>query len=521
VRLVQVMVPPGKRDAVLRTLDDEGIDYVVADETSNREYTASITFPLPQAAVEPVLERLHEAGLDREAYTVVLNAETVISRRFDDLVERYEADDENGDRIAREELAARARSLAPNWRTFAIMTIVSSVVATAGLLLDSPAVVVGSMVIAPLIGPAMATSTGSVVDDRELLRRGVKQQVAGGVLAVLAAAAFAILLRTTHIVPLETTDIFAIGEVRERLVPDVLSLVIALGAGAAGALSLSTGVSTALVGVMIAAALVPPTAVVGIGLAWGSPRTVTGAVVLVLVNFLSVNFAALAVLWAMGYRPKGWLRYEEARVGTLKRIAALGAALLVLSTLLAGVTYSSYRTSAFGEETQVVVDDVLGEHAALERISITISYEETFPFTRPERVTVVVGHPPGSETPALAGRLAERINTISDTPFRPDRPVAVEVRYVVVERATAADRSTGVDRVTAGTPFDPVPADRSADAAGAEADRAGAGDRHRRRAVADVAPNYPEREGRSGSQSTVSTARSRTASTFSSSVTLM
>ncbi len=441
------MVPPGKRDAILRTLDEEGIDYVVAEETSNREYTASVTFPLPQAAVEPVLESLHEAGLDREAYTVVLNAETVISRRFDDLVDRYEEGEENGDRIAREELAARARSLAPSWRTFTIMTVVSSVVATAGLLLDSAAVVVGSMVIAPLIGPAMATSTGSVVDDRELLVRGVKQQVVGGVLAVVAATIFAGLLRTGHIVPLETADVFAIDEVRERLVPDVLSLVIALGAGAAGALSLSTGVSTALVGVMIAAALVPPTAVVGIGLAWGSPRTVSGALVLVLVNFLSINFAALAVLWATGYRPRGWLRDEEARVATLKRIAALGAALLVLSTLLAGVTYSTYRTAAFEEDTRAAVGATLDDYERLERISITVRYEETFPFTRPEQVTVVVGHPPGSDTPALAGRLAERLGPITSTPFRANRPVTVEVRYVVVQRARSA---TNEDRTAAG-----------------------------------------------------------------------
>ena len=443
------MVPPGKREAILRTLDDEGIDYVVSEETSNREYTASVTFPLPQAAVEPVLERLHDAGLEREAYTVVLNAETVISRRFEDLVDRYEEDGENGRRIAREELAARARSLAPDWRTFLVMTAVSSVVATAGLLLDSAAVVVGSMVIAPLIGPAMATSTGSVVDDRELLLRGVKLQVAGGVLAVLAAATFAALLRTAQVVPLSAADVFSIGEVRERLVPDVLSLVIALGAGVAGALSLSTGVSTALVGVMIAAALVPPTAVVGIGLAWGSPRTVSGAFVLVLVNFLSINFSALAVLWVMGYRPRGWLRREEARTATLKRIAALGAALLVLSSLLAGVTYGSYRTAAFEEETRETVDDALAAHDGFERLSIEITYEETFPFSRPDRVIVTVGHPPGGETPALAADLAERIDGITDTPFRSDRPISVEVRYVTVDR-TPTDRTAGLDTGGAG-----------------------------------------------------------------------
>ena len=446
------MVPAGKRESILRALDDEGIDYVVTDETSSREYTATVTFPLPSAAVEPVLERLREVGLDRDAYTVVLDAETVISRRFDDLVERYEEGEENGDRIAREELAARARSLAPTWRTFVIMTAISAIVATAGLLLDSAAVVVGSMVIAPLIGPAMATSTGSVVDDRELLLRGVKLQVAGGVLAVVAAAGFAALLRAAHVVPLEAADVFAIDEVRERLVPDVLSLVIALGAGAAGALSLSTGVSTALVGVMIAAALVPPTAVVGIGLAWGSPRTVSGAFVLVLVNFLSINFAALAVLWLTGYRPESWFRQEEARTATIKRIVTLGVALLALSTLLAGVTYGTYRTATFEEDTRLAVDDALADYEDLERLSLTVAYEETFPFSRPERVTVTVGHPPGQEIPELAGRLAERIETLDDSLLRDDGPITVEVRYVAVDVGTSTDRTASAANVDPGSP---------------------------------------------------------------------
>jgi len=446
------MVPAGKRESILRALDDEGIDYVVTDETSSREYTATVTFPLPSAAVEPVLERLREAGLDRDAYTVVLDAETVISQRFDDLVERYTEEEENGDRIAREELAARARSLAPTWRTFVFMTAVSAIVATAGLLLDSAAVVVGSMVIAPLIGPAMATSTGSVVDDRELLLRGVKLQVAGGVLAVVAAAGFAAFLRAAHVVPLEAADVFAINEVRERLVPDVLSLVIALGAGAAGALSLSTGVSTALVGVMIAAALVPPTAVVGIGLAWGSPRTVSGAFVLVLVNFLSINFAALAVLWLTGYRPESWFRREEARAATLKRIATLGVALLVLSTLLAGVTYGTYRTATFEEDTRLAVDGALANYEDLERLSLTVTYEETFPFSRPDRVTVTVGHPPGQETPELAGRLAARIEALDDPLLRDDGPITVEVRYVAVDVGTSTDRTAAAANVDPSSP---------------------------------------------------------------------
>lgn len=78
-----------------------------------------------------------------------------------------------------------------------LVTAVSAIVATAGLLPDSPAVVVGSTVIAPLIGPAMAASVGTVVNDPELALRGVKLQTLGGVVAIGAATAFALLIRTT------------------------------------------------------------------------------------------------------------------------------------------------------------------------------------------------------------------------------------------------------------------------------------------------------------------------------------
>jgi len=426
------MVPAGKREAVLAALDEEGIDYALTDETSNREYAALVSFPLPKEAVEPVLQDLREAGLERDAYTVVVDAETVVSRRFERLEEEY-GDGENGDRIAREELVARAADLAPRLRTYVGMTVLSAIVATAGLLLDSPAVVVGSMVIAPLIGPAMATSVGTVVDDDELFERGVRLQVLGGVLAVAAAAVFAFALRVTGLLPLSPDEVFAISEVRERLAPDVLSVVIAIAAGGAGALSLSSGVSSAIVGVMIAAALVPPTAVVGIGLAFGRPVSVAGATVLVLVNFLSINAAALAVLWRAGYRPVSIFDLDEARTATRRRVAVLVVGLVVLSAFLGAVTVASQQSAAFEDEVRTIVADVAAEED-LHRVSTTISYDG-FPVRRPEQVTVVLGYEPGVDPPRVGERLAARINAVEAGPFGvADPPVEVEVRYVVVER---------------------------------------------------------------------------------------
>ncbi|MEF8774428.1 MAG: DUF389 domain-containing protein, partial [Halobacteriales archaeon] len=201
MRLVHVTIPAGKREAVTRTLEDAGVEYVLSDETGGSEFTAVATFPLPSGAVEPVLDDLRDAGLSEETFTVVLKAETVISRKFDQLQAEYEDGEESEERIAREELQARAAELVPDTTNYVALTVVSVLIATAGLLLDSPATVVGSMVIAPLIGPAMATSVGTVLDDRDLFRDGVRMQAYGFPLAVVTATAFALLVRYGGLVP--------------------------------------------------------------------------------------------------------------------------------------------------------------------------------------------------------------------------------------------------------------------------------------------------------------------------------
>ena len=430
MRLVEVMIPAGKRAAVIRALDEEGIDYVVTDETSGREYTAVATFPLPVAAVEPVLERLREAGIDEGTYTVIVDAETVISRRFEQLEETYaEESERTGDRISRQELQSKATDLVSGIETYVLMTVLSAVIATAGLLLDSPATVVGSMVIAPLIGPAMSAAVGTVVDDDELFRRGVRLQALGVVLAVGSAAAFAAGLRALNLVP-PGLDPLALAEVSERLAPNVLVLAVALGAGVAGIVSLMTGVSAALVGVMIAVALIPPAAAVGIGIAFGIPRLAVGAGVLVLVNVLSINLAALVMLWYEGYRPERWFREDEARAALVKRAALLVAAIALLSVFLGGVTYDTYvATTTEGEIRSAVGDELASVDDDLDLLELEIERSGTLPPQTTDRVVVTVGVPPGTAVESLATRLDTRIEaTIGES-------VVVEVRQMTVQRS--------------------------------------------------------------------------------------
>ncbi|AFZ73458.1 TIGR00341 family protein [Natronobacterium gregoryi] len=427
MRLVQLTVPTGKRETVLETLEDRGIDYVVTDEESKREYTAVVYFPLPSPAVEPVLDELQETGIDEDAYTVVVDAETVVSRRFASLREEYENGDVESDRISRQELQSEAESLTPTFSVYAIMTIISAVVATAGLLLDSPAVVVGSMVIAPLIGPALGLSVGSVIDDEELFQESLRYQILGIVLAVAAAAVFAWLVRVTNIVP-PGLDISAVDEIAERLAPDLLSLAIALGAGVAGIISIATGTAVALVGVMIAAALIPPAAAAGIAIAWGQPSAAIGSTALVLVNVLSVNLAGLLTLWYVGYRPENLFSLGETEQRVRRRVFGLAAIVFVFALFLGGITYASYVTATFEENAREEVELALSEEtfAQYQLLEFEVVMDDEYPFVSPERVIVTIGGPPEESPPELADTLRERVNQHTED------PVEVEVRYVNV-----------------------------------------------------------------------------------------
>jgi len=430
MRLVQISIPAGKREAILAALDDEGLDYVVADETGGRKYAAIAYVPLPTNAVEPVLDRLREAGLGEEASAVVVDANTVVSREFEELQERY-AEEEDEDRIAREELTSAAASMAPALRTYVVMTVVSALIATAGLLLDSPAVVVGSMVIAPLVGPAMAASVGTVVDDAELFARGIRLQIGGLALAIVTAALFALAVRYANLVP-PLEDVTTVPQIRERIAPDFLSLAVALGAGVAGAVSLTSGVSTALVGVMIAVALIPPAATVGIGLAWGAPLVTLGSGVLLAVNVLSINLAALVVLWYIGYRPEHWFRKDEARSATLKRVVTLVVAIVVLSAFLGGVTLDSFSRATTEERIReeasaAVAGADAGSGFPVELLDVEIEQTNTVLFRRPRNVVVTVGIPPGETYSGLARRLDARLDATAG------RDLDVQVRYVGAE----------------------------------------------------------------------------------------
>lgn len=207
---------------------------------------------------------------------------------------------------------------------FVVLVVLSSLVAAIGLITNNVAVVIGAMVIAPLLGPNLALSLGTAMGDLSLIRKSVQTLVAGMLLAVAVPAALGMFWSfdvTNHELVLRT----AVG---------IDSAALALASGAAAALSLTTGLSSVLVGVMVAVALLPPAAALGLMLGSGNTALATGAGLLLMVNVVCINLASKIVFDMKGIRPRGWREIEKAKRAKIVYILGWLVTLLLLIALI-------------------------------------------------------------------------------------------------------------------------------------------------------------------------------------------
>ena len=174
---------------------------------------------------------------------------------------------------------------------FFFMTILSVLMATFGLLENSAAVVIGSMLIAPVLFPILSLSLSIVMSDYNLIRRSGMTLVKAVVLAVAASLLATLFFGTGH----EFTP-----EILARTQPTLISIAIAVVAGFAVAYTLAReNLSETLPGIAVAVALIPPVAVIGIGLAFLNWSVVAGASVFLLVNVVGIVFASMLVFSLM------------------------------------------------------------------------------------------------------------------------------------------------------------------------------------------------------------------------------
>lgn len=219
---------------------------------------------------------------------------------------------------------------------FFVMMGLAAIIATYGLLQNSGAVIIGAMLVAPLFTPILAFSLSIALGDVRLLRLSIEATLKGVFLAIGLAVVLA------YVSPMQS-DPRSVAEIVARTQPNLFDLIVALASGAAGAYAIARrDVAAALPGVAIAAALVPPLGVIGIGVSQGDFAVAGGGTLLVLTNLVAISLAGSITLLLLGFRPapRGE-RQARLRTGLVASVILL----VVISLPLAAVLVNTVRRS--------------------------------------------------------------------------------------------------------------------------------------------------------------------------------
>lgn len=220
----------------------------------------------------------------------------------------------------REELMHKLRQGGNLDANYLVLTLLSTIVALIGLLQDNVAVVIGAMVIAPLLGPNLAFAFGTSLGDRKMMTGAFTTALVGMIFAIAISAG----------VGTVWGELPGSVELMSRTEVGLGGMALAAASGVAGVLSLTSGLSMTLVGVMVAVALLPPAATVGFMIGLQEWQLANGALLLLIVNVVCVNLAGLLVFMAKGIRPRLWFERRMAKPYVYTGVAAWSALLLVL-----------------------------------------------------------------------------------------------------------------------------------------------------------------------------------------------
>ncbi|MDJ1432097.1 DUF389 domain-containing protein [Halostagnicola sp. A-GB9-2] len=427
MRLVHVTVPEERRDAARAALKDEQFTFTVVPIVDDDLVMFEI--PVPSNAVGDVLDVLEAVEVDVTDYTVVASGETAMTETSETLEREYAGDYKPMTAV---ELRTKARDLSRDTASYAALMILSALIATAGLLISSPAIVVGSMVIAPIIGPALTASVGTVTGDRKMIADSFWMQLYGLGLAIIAAAALAAGFRFGGFVP-TTIDLPALDLFGVRLAPNMLSLVVAVAAGTSAGIGLTTKGPTSIIGVMIAAALIPTAAATGISIAWIEPELAIGTAVLLLATLVVINLAVFAVLLLLGYASRG----RTSPGGELDRsLIATSVLAIIVIALTLSVGFATVQQVGVDREVATSVEETLEDpgYEDLTAVSVQTQYADMSPYTGPRSVTVEVSEEGDADTAAFAADVAETIEE------RTGEAIDVRVEPVEYESASAGEQ---------------------------------------------------------------------------------
>ena len=258
---------------------------------------------------------------------------------------------------------------------FFVLTIFSGIIITLGLIVDSSAVVIGGMLLAPLVWPILSLSLG-IVKGRSKLIQDSSFTLLRSTLLIFVVAIIIGIISPSY--ALKGTEFLS------RTSPTIFELFIALAAGFVGAFIIAyPKIGAAIAGVVIAAALVPPIAVMGVSIAHGNISLAGGAFILYLSNLIAVTFSASVLFFVARFKGPSSESGQERRKSNMLWALVLLLILMVPLFLITSNTIKENKQQKIVREVigatipEAVVTSVnVNNKSEISIVSITIQYSE-------------------------------------------------------------------------------------------------------------------------------------------------
>jgi len=338
LRLIEFLVPQNGVQLASEVL--RGLNIVQRWDQNTPEDLTAVHVLAEASQVEAIIQAMEKTFAHHEGFRAILTEVMATSPAPEAPEEEPEqadtepeAEKPSPERVACLELTEKLGGATEISRNYIPTILLSAIVAAVGLVRNSVAIIIGAMVIAPFLSPNMALALATTLGDTQLARRALKSNWAGIGIALILAVVLG------FVMPIHPQ----INEIASPADVGYSDIILALAAGCAGALAFTSGVSAALVGVMVAVAILPPLVAAGLLLGSGYPVMGIKALLLALANIICVNIAGVGMFLFQGIRPRHY--WESTRAKRMVRVAIFVWAGLL--ALLVGVIYLSQQFIGF------------------------------------------------------------------------------------------------------------------------------------------------------------------------------
>jgi uncharacterized hydrophobic protein (TIGR00271 family) len=292
---LRIVSPPDLTAQVMDVLTRTAsvINIVRLDDAARRPDGDAIMCDVAREDASVIIGDLKALDLHDRGSIMLDQIDTAISRAADE-AERH-APGLPSDAVVWEEVEQRTSENVELSGVFLLFMVLAALIAAVGIYLDSEILIVGAMVVGPEFGPIAGFCVALVQRRRELAVRSGVALAVGFPLAITAVYLASLIFKATELTPADfTAEDHGIANLISS--PDAFTVIVALCAGAAGMLSLSTAKSGALIGVLISVTTIPAAANIGVAAAYQDSDGWLGSMAQLALNLTSIVVAGTTVL---------------------------------------------------------------------------------------------------------------------------------------------------------------------------------------------------------------------------------